>query len=235
MDDFEAFKTCFQEDRWVYDKSKLSMVLGHKSGVSVIGKKETGNFVVRPIFNFDGGGRYAYKIIGKQKGVEIPIPLNFFWQKEFVGMHTTVDYFRDLDGEWKAKNFFQGYPDRNQFTRFFFWQRCPKENAPRLHKELRGVASNEINVEMIDGKIIEAHLRHNSDPVEYSWFIPIWEDDPRLDTFKDGKVVHSDFFSGIIPHTTQKVFIKDKVDHEGRVGFVVDYNEYLMINNKDEY
>lgn len=231
MDDYEAYRMGWQEDRWVYDKAKVALVLGHKYGKDCIPEDEEGNFVVRPVMNFDGGGKFAYKVIGKQKGFEIAIPKGFFWQEEFHGEHTTLDFTR-VDGKWVPSNYYQGIADTEKFQRFKVWYR--KAIDPKyckLPEVFHGVTKDKINIEMIGGKIIEVHLRHNTDPVEYSIFYPIWEDDPFLELFED-RVEISHGLSLRYPGHSRWCFIKDKVNHEGRVGFVVKYNEYIQRNKK---
>jgi hypothetical protein len=41
------------------------------------------------------------------------------------------------------------------------------------------ITVSRINIELIDKKIIEMHLRHNTDPVMYDNFIPIWSIDQK--------------------------------------------------------
>jgi hypothetical protein len=58
------------------------------------------------------------------------------------------------------------------------WKRVsPEIHLPKKLDELWDCDS--INVEMIDGKIIEVHLRGTPDPVEYDELIPIWSDTPE--------------------------------------------------------
>ena len=66
-----------------------------------------------------------------------------------------------------------------------------------------------VNVEYIGNNIIEAHLRANTDPVQWDTFVPVWEDDNHYDyTNEEWKRMGYQY-------------IKDVQNHPGRVGFWV--------------
>jgi len=50
---------------------------------------------------------------------------------------------------------------------------------PGIFKE---ITAPHINIEIIGDKIIEVHLRHNTDPVMHDEFIPIWSNDQACPT-----------------------------------------------------
>jgi hypothetical protein len=63
------------------------------------------------------------------------------------------------------------------------------------------IHSENLNIEIIGDKIIEVHLRHNTDPVEHDCFIPIWSNEQKC--------------------PKGYVRIDDLEQHPGRLGFFI--------------
>lgn len=193
MSDHDAFRL-HPKDRLWYNKLFLATKLNYNVGIGSIPK--AGRYVVRPIINLDGCGLGA-KIGYYKKGD--PVPFDYFWSEVFTGRHITIDYFK-VDGIWEQSHTFEGFKtDPENLQQFSHWQRVDYEY--KLPDLFDSIGSNLLNIEMIGGKIIEVHLRHSTDPVNYDFFIPIW--------------------SEYQPCPPGCVRIDDTVDFPGRLGFYV--------------
>jgi len=193
-DDTTAFDQCNPEDRKWYDKLYLAKYFGYNCGSGSI--RDDGEWIVRPITNLAGMGIDA-TIDWYNAGQ--PIPANFFWCEVFTGRHITIDFAR-VDGVWKQLHTFEGFNTRDNLIQFSNWRRV--DYLYQLPKALQQVQSDQINVELIGGKLIEVHFRHNSDPVMYDEFWPIWSEDQQ-------------------PPPGKWTRIDDAVEHVGRLGFYV--------------
>jgi hypothetical protein len=191
--DIEAY-AAYPTDRHLYNKLALSRILGYRCGTGVI--PCSGTWVVRPIINLEGMGLDA--VIQHYEAGD-RIPEGMFYSEVFTGRHITIDYVRE-GGVWMQTHTFEGFNTPDNLIQFSRWTRV--FYPYRLPILLQSVQANHINIEIIGGKIIEVHLRGNSDPVMYEDFWPIWsERQPR-------------------PKMSY-VRIPDKEDHIGRLGFYV--------------
>lgn len=196
MTDHEAYEAYPDDNHW-YDKLFVANTFGYRAGTESI--PTTGIYIVRPIINLDGGGIGAH--IGMYRSGD-EIPQFHFWCETFYGRHITIDYTR-VNGEWVQGNTFEGENRPRDLIHFLRW--CRVDYPYPLPQELVDVQSDHINLEMIDGRIIEVHLRHNTDPVQHDVFIPIWcEDTP--------------------PPGPDWIRIPDPEDHIDRLGFYVPTN-----------
>ena len=190
--DLIAYAT-YPQDRHLYNKLALSRILGYTCGTGHI--PYAGTWIVRPIINLDGMGLDA--VIKHYESGE-SIPEGMFYSEVFKGRHITIDYERK-GNVWKQTDTFEGFNTPDNLIQFSRWKRV--EFPYHLPLLLRSVEAKHINIEIIDGNIIEVHLRGNPDPVMYNEFWPIWlEDQKPLDGYKR---------------------IVDKEEHIGRLGFYV--------------
>lgn len=193
MTDSEAYQLYPKDNIW-YNKLFLSGILGYNAGYGFIYK--SGRYIVRPIINLQGCGIGA-KIGDYQKGDQIPH--GYFWSEVFTGRHITIDYIK-IRGVWIQGHTFEGFKDDPEdLLKFSMWRKV--EYRYELPSVFNTIRTDKLNIEIIGDKIIEVHLRHNTDPVEYDFFIPIWSEDQMCP-------------EGCIR-------IADREDHPGRLGFFV--------------
>lgn len=202
MTDSEAYQLYPKDSVW-YNKLFLAEMLNYNVGYGLIFK--SGRYIVRPTVNLQGCGIGA-TIGDYQKGDQIPI--GYFWSEIFTGRHITIDYSK-INNSWQQGHTFEGFKnDPENLLQFSMWKRV--EYNYELPSIFNSIQASQLNIEIIGDKIIEVHLRHNTDPVDYDVFIPIWEYTQQC---PDGFVK-----------------INDKEQHPGRLGFFVKrYHEQATI------
>jgi|AntAceMinimDraft_11_1070367.scaffolds.fasta_scaffold02743_16 hypothetical protein len=192
MTDDQAFDE-YPELRHWYDKLWVATQLGYLAGIEQV--PCAGHYIVRPIMNLQGcgiGAKIKFYLNNET------IPDNCFWSQIFHGDHVTIDYTR-VNGVWQQGHTFQGFNSPDDLVHFSRWTRVDyKFMLPGIFKE---ITAPHINIEIIGDKIIEVHLRHNTDPVMHDEFIPIWSNDQAC--------------------PTGYVRISDPEDHIDRLGFFV--------------
>ena len=171
INDSDVWINCPTEHLWIYDKLILAKKLGYSAGPAGICVPKAGWYVVRPITNCRMMG------IGAYKAWLVPscdnIPDGYFWCEWFNGRHITIDYNFGQQGLTA-----EGIKFTDSLNKFCSWQKI--NYAYKLPQCLQQVAdvSEWLNIELIDGKIIEAHLRYNDDFSGHSgntiW--PVWSD-----------------------------------------------------------
>lgn len=177
MEDYDveaiAWKNAKDEDLWVFDKLIVSRKLGYVCGPVGMVVPEAGTYIVRPCVNIPGMGRDAqfYYIENDTKH----LPAGHFWCEVFNGRHLSVDY---KDGKQVlAVEGFRKYKD--PLWKFFMWEKV-NDYIPLPMIFLSLTKKYEyINIEYIDGNVIEIHLRNNPDFVHgNSIAYPVWKDSP---------------------------------------------------------
>jgi hypothetical protein len=177
MNDSEAY-TKFKSHRKWFSKLWLSESLGYQCGPSGIAPHSSGWYVVRPIMNLSGMGLGAKKIY-IDVGDSSKVPPGYFWSEWFSGTQYSV-CFKWIDGVWCDVSCWEADRNENNLPRFNKWSRCENQKFAlgeifnQLHTDV-----DDINVEFIDQKIIEVHLRKTPDP-DYDVLIPIWSDQHYL-------------------------------------------------------
>ena len=164
-------------DLWLYDKLILSKKLGYKCGLPGVPVDTPGTYIVRPISNVLGMGISA-SMMYLHSETDFIKP-GHFWCEKFTGRHITVDY---IDG--KQVKSVEGFRTESQpLWKWNRWERVDiKIPFPTVLNSL--VYKKHINCEFIDGKLIEAHQRLNSDLTnynegEYNIAIPVWQGEPQ--------------------------------------------------------
>jgi hypothetical protein len=172
--DHEVWPTVNPDDLWIFDKLILSRKLGYPCGPSGVAVPQPGYYVVRPCVNLAGMGTGAsIKWLNNTPVDAWVVPAGYFWQERFVGRHLSVDY-----QSGRQLRCTEGVRHGDDLTRFHHW--FMTDDQPRLPKIVQDIVDRykHVNVEMIDGKIIEVHLRGNPDfddgAVE---IIPVWRDE----------------------------------------------------------
>jgi len=165
--DEEAWVSTAVKDLWLFDKLILSRQLGYRCGPAGVEVPKADWYIVRPITNLLGMGQGAeIQWIG---GCTDHLPAGYFWSERFVGRHISVDY------HWGTQTLaVEGFRDRGDpLWKFSRWERVEDRYELPL-SELRGYEYS--NVEFVDGKVIEVHLRGNPDfQYQNLWAVPVWE------------------------------------------------------------
>ena len=173
-DDLQVWHTVKPEDLWVFDKLILSRKLGYSCGPKGIYVPYPGKYIVRPCVNLLGMGRGA-KVMTLKGNTEHNLADGTFWCEIFKGRHLSIDY---LDG--KQILCVEGIKkSASNMQRWKMWKKVTdKPRLPKIIRELRD-RYKYLNVEMIDGKIIEVHFRLNPDFADHDspYVIPVYEDE----------------------------------------------------------
>lgn len=170
MTDEQAWFNTNPRDLWIFDKLILAKRLGYTCGPKGVDVPRPGIYIVRPITNINGMG------LGVQKrwidDSTDDLPDGSFWCEVFKGRHISVDYYKGVqsvtvEGFYRADGKFEKWVKVSD-----------KIPLPNIITKLNKFYEY-INIEMIDSKIIEVHLRlnpdfegHNSDVL-----YPVWKGD----------------------------------------------------------
>ncbi len=204
MTDWEAYEL-YREDVIWYNKLYVARSLGYNAGYGFI--PSDGLYVIKPMVNLDGCG-FGAEVDWYKRG-DI-VPEKYFWSEFFYGRHITIDYTK-VDGQWIQGDTFEGFKDLPiDMRKFNSW--CRTQFPYKLSDVFNEIQTDKLNIEIIGEKIIEVHLRHNTDPIQYDRFIPIWDE---TQICPDGYVR-----------------IQDKENHPGRLGFFVE-NKSNNIERKE--
>jgi hypothetical protein len=185
--DHEAYVR-YPDQNWIYNKLILSKRLGYDTGPGGVSVAHDGDYVVRPIINLSGMGVGARRV-RLAKGDYSTVPPGYFWCEYFHGVHTTIDYkWEPQSGTTNSKLLPQpifaanGYRTSQELYRFSAWKKIdpPLFKLPEWINEL--ICIPRFNIEFINGKIIEMHLRPGVDfPDASTEIIPHWNDMPAAD------------------------------------------------------
>ena len=178
MEDYQAWEKYPRHRNW-FNKLWVAERLGHVCGPSGVAPKETNQYIVRPIYNLAGmgiGARFQIIEAGDMRAIEP----GYFWCERFYGRHISASFkfHHGVKGEWKPVSAFEGFQDfRDPLTKFKEWYKLGLDWVPEVPRELNDLSDvNIINVEFVNGKVIEVHLRDTPDP-KYDHFIPVWASD----------------------------------------------------------
>jgi hypothetical protein len=175
IDDKDVWVTCPTDYLWIYDKLILARKLGYSAAPAGIAVPKEGWYIVRPITNIRMMSRGATKQWLTPKDTDL-VPDGYFWSEWFQGRHTSVDFHYGIQ-ELAVEGF---RDDPNRLDRFSRWERIEEHyRFPLVLGELWRLTPW-VNVEYIDGKIIEVHLRWNDDFSNHNSDViyPVWRDDP---------------------------------------------------------
>ena len=197
----------FHNKLWVADS------LGYKCGPVGIPIPEDGKYIVRPTYNPEGMGAGA-KVVECKKGDVHVGPLGHFWCEFFEGNQYTSDYVWNANIEvWIPTATYIGTKLESNLTRFESWKKVDKKiKPPAICSKFVEAGVFHINVEYIEDKAFEIHLRANPNPIRYNEMIPIWQDTPIMEVdklYKEGYTYIEGFenANGFVP--------------VGRLGFMV--------------
>lgn len=186
--DVDAWLT-YPTKRQFFNKLWFSDQQGYVCGPAGIPIPSTGEYVVRPIYNLHGMGVGASVIIFAE-GPSNSVPPGYFWCEYFEGQQYTADFIWNGWG-WDQTNTFEGVKEKHNLSKFKMWRRVDRKfDVPAVcRSQLAGI---NFNVEFIEDKPIEVHLRVSPDPIEFDEYIPVWDDNSSfqekidmIDHYKD--------------------------------------------------
>jgi hypothetical protein len=175
MNDIKAYREYPYLTYW-YNKLWFSEKMGYYCGPAGIPPEKSGWYVVRPIVNLSGMGLGAQKIWIDSGDVAKTLP-GHFWCEWFEGRQYSVSY-EWKDFLWHSVSSWEGTKECDDLSKFTKWERSEfKPNIGIFFHELIDVGK--INIEFIEDKPIEVHLRTSPDP-DYDILIPIWSGEEYL-------------------------------------------------------
>jgi len=211
MDDEQAWLK-YPQYRKYFNKLWVAEQQRFLCGPAGIKIPQTGWYISRPIYNIRGMGIGAEKVYLAQ-GDYSTVPPGHFWCQWFDGNHVSVT-FDASNSDWKAISAYRGHRNSsNPLYRFDYWTRLDHEaivwQIPDFLWEIEDVPR--LNIEMINGNIIEVHLRDTPDP-QFDEIIPAWSNQ-----------LEAGYYNNL---TTTHKFIPDYDSGDGwisnpRVGFFV--------------
>lgn len=170
----EEWNLIHPSDLWAYNKLFLSRVLGYICGPCGATVPKPDYYIVRPVINFLGMGRFARKEWLFQN-TELIHPSEF-WCEIFDGQHLSVDFQNK-----ESKLVVVGHRNKNDpYYKWKKWEKIDlKVKFPKILNDLKG-NYEWINCEFIENKLIEVHFRQNPDfKYNNSIAIPIWNQDDK--------------------------------------------------------
>ena len=178
MYDSDAWLQYPKHHLW-FNKLHLAERLGYKCGPASVPVPEEGYYIVRPVYNLRGMGLNTM-LLSLSPDVDDTIRPGYFWCEKFEGIHFTFDMEFNWAGPpfWKITKGYRCEKRSFEFTKFTKEPMFGHITLPQFFHELSDV--DKINIEMIDDKIIEVHLRPNPDPGDgndYEEMIPVWRDE----------------------------------------------------------
>lgn len=162
LTDEEAWRFADKRDWWVFDKLILSRALRYVCGPAGYDVPRIGHYIVRPCVNTRGMGLGAY--VTKLTGKTDHLPPGSFWCEYFSGNHYSHDF---VDG--KHAVCYHGVKDKEDETRFSHWFKSHRTEPPLPDFIADLIARyRNVNIECIEDRIIEVHLRASPDWHNYN-------------------------------------------------------------------
>ena len=169
MNDAQAYRKYPDLAHW-YNKLWFSERMRYDCGPSGLAPTVSGWYVVRPIINMSGMGAGAKKV-WIEAGDVTKVPLGYFWCEWFDGRQYSLTY-EWKDYWWNAVSSWEGIKDEENLIKFHRWERS--DYLPEIDIIFHDLSKvRKINVEFIEDKPIEVHLRTSPNP-DYDILVPIW-------------------------------------------------------------
>lgn len=169
----------YPKHRNFFNKLWLSDQLGYKCGPAGLPPLQSGEYVVRPIYNLRGmglGARFEWIEANDWNALDP----GYFWCEKFTGRHISAsfEFVHGKIGQWKPVSAFEGFRDKDApLYKFNKWIKVSVDDVPFVPRLLNVLSDvKHINIEFIGNKVIEVHLRETPDP-DYDELIPVWESD----------------------------------------------------------
>lgn len=174
VDDQQVWSQCPVNYLWIYDKLILARKLGHKAGPAGMAVPCAGWYIVRPITNIRMMSRGASRQWLTPEDTD-SVPDGYFWCEWFEGRHTSADFNHGVQ-----QLAVEGFRNSNRLDRFSHWIKIYDQyQFPAVLDTLWRLVPW-VNVEYVDGRIIEVHLRWNDDFSNHDGhtIYPVWQDEP---------------------------------------------------------
>lgn len=173
IDDKDVWSQCPIDYLWIYDKLILARKLGYLAAPAGIPVPKEDWYIVRPITNIRMMSRGASRVWLTPDDTDL-VPDGSFWSECFEGRHISVDFHYGIQ-----HLAVEGFRNSERLDRFCRWERIEESHKfPAVLGELWRMTPW-VNVEYVDGKIIEVHLRWNDDFSNHNSDIiyPVWQED----------------------------------------------------------
>lgn len=189
--DEDAWKA-YPDHRLWFNKLWFAEEMGNLAGPCGVAPPESGFYIVRPIYNLSGMGVGARKV-WIDKNDYTRVEPGYFWCEWYDGPLHSVTYVNN--GEWEPISSWEGIREsESSLSKFVMWRKSSfLPPAPALADSLLDLKI--INIEWIDRRPIEVHLRGSSDPHWADVIVPVW--DPEL-TKNDGFIEDFDDADGFL-------------------------------------
>lgn len=217
MYDYESYEKYPHHRKW-FNKLYVAETFGYSCGPCGLAPKNTGMYIVRPIYNLSGMGLGA-KVKWLEEGDISATPPGYFWCEYLKGKHYSVDYeFVDgINPYWKPISCFEGLNRPLNLIKWVEWKKS--DYIPEFPKKLNELSDvKRINVEFKGNDVIEVHLRPSDDP-DYDHIIPVWKSEINLSQGDRGKIAEyiEEYGYKFIPSDTDA----DGFLEDPRIGFLV--------------
>jgi hypothetical protein len=156
------------------DKLEVARRLGYLCGPTGVEVPHPATYIVRPCINLMGMSRGAnFQFI--ESNTDDIVPIGHFWCEVFEGRHLSIDYHKGQ--QVLAVEGFR--PKGEELYKYCLWEKVDVSiPLPKICVSL--IEKYEfVNVEFINKKPIEIHLRHNPDFTnkEINAIVPVWDDE----------------------------------------------------------
>lgn len=178
MTDIDAYLEYKRFHKW-FNKLWFSEAMGYDCGPASIAPSKSGWYIVRPIMNLSGMSVNAKKVWIDAGDVSRVQP-GYFWCEWFDGEQYSVTYsfHHESPPRWEPLSCWKAERDVENLSKFKKWTKCEHYPiVPPLFNELTEIEL--INIEFIDFKPIEIHLRTSPDP-DFNELIPVWKGEEYL-------------------------------------------------------
>ena len=173
--DEEAWLKYPQHHKW-FNKLYVAEHFGYVCGPAGLPVPHAGNYVVRPIYNLRGMGVNAAVLYLTPTDTHLIQP-GYFWVEYFNGTQYSVDYVK-RDGLFCQEVNFIGVNRPEELSRFTSWTKT--DDQFQLPDSLKDIDVDFINIEAIDEKIVEVHLRSGFLHLkQYNELIPVFDHQPK--------------------------------------------------------
>jgi hypothetical protein len=174
LDSQEEWNAIHPDDLWVYNKLFLSQKLGYLCGPVGVPVPHPDTYIVRPMFNLLGMGRFA-RLEWIDKTTDHFHPSEF-WCEVFEGDHISVDFYQKSP----ILTVLGMREPENPLYKWSRWEKIEKNiEFPKILTNLSG-NYDYINCEFIGNRLIEVHFRQNPDfRYDNDVAIPVWDDDKK--------------------------------------------------------
>ena len=182
MEDKDAYLLYSHHREW-FNKLWFSEYMGYDCGPGGIPPRESGWYIVRPIMNIRGMGLGARRVYIESNDHSIVHP-GEFWCEWFEGTQYSVDFVWS-NGSWVQRSCYRAERDVSNLSKFKKWVRYEHKVFSLDDRFDCLFDVGEINVEFIDDRPFEVHLRTSPDP-QCNEFVPIWKNEEKaIDIYSD--------------------------------------------------